>query len=112
MDTTSIPAEWLPRYTQKDYESWEGQWELINGLPYAMSPSPNYKHQKIGSQFVFSASSQLQLNKSNCNCNVVYELDWVVNDFTIVRPDVMIICDVTPVDFLRTPPVLVLEIFS
>jgi len=27
----------LPHYTYSDYENWEGQWELIDGIPYAMS---------------------------------------------------------------------------
>jgi Uma2 family endonuclease len=112
MNAGSIPAEWLPQYTQKDYEKWEGDWELINGFPYALSPSPNFKHQKLGSQFIFLATTKLQQLNTGCNCQVVYELDWVINDLTIIRPDVMIVCDVVPVDFLRTPPVLALEIFS
>jgi hypothetical protein len=37
----------LPHYTYSDYEQWEGQWELIDGIPYAMSPLPVPKHQKI-----------------------------------------------------------------
>lgn len=112
MNPGSIPAEWLPHYTRSDYEQWKGEWELINGLPYAMSPSPNFKHQKLGSRFVFLLMEQLQQLDASCNCQVIYELDWVINDFTIVRPDVMIICDVIPDDFLRTPPVFILEIFS
>ena len=112
MNAGSIPAEWLPQYTQKDYEKWEGDWELIHGFPYAMSPSPNFKHQQWGSQFIFWATMQLRQSNIACNCKVVYELDWIVEDFTIVRPDVMIICDAMPSDFLRTPPALILEIFS
>jgi len=27
-------------YTFNDYQHWEGNWELIEGMPYAMSPSP------------------------------------------------------------------------
>ncbi|MEO1923214.1 MAG: Uma2 family endonuclease, partial [Nautiliaceae bacterium] len=27
-------------YTVKDYEQWEGDWELIEGRPYAMAPAP------------------------------------------------------------------------
>ncbi|HJY21679.1 MAG TPA: hypothetical protein VJ279_02270 [Hanamia sp.] len=27
-----------PYYTYKDYCAWEGRWELIDGIPFAMSP--------------------------------------------------------------------------
>lgn len=27
----------LPYYTYKDYCNWEGRWELIEGIPFAMS---------------------------------------------------------------------------
>ena len=34
----------LPRYTVKDYERWDGDWELIEGVPYALA-SPSFRHQ-------------------------------------------------------------------
>ena len=43
---------------------------------------------------------------------MLYESDWIIDDLTIVRPDVMILCNTPPSDFVRTPPVLILEIFS
>ena len=33
------------RYTYQDYLLWKGDWELVNGYPYAMAPSPNINHQ-------------------------------------------------------------------
>jgi len=39
--------KYLPSYTYEDYKSWEGDWELINGIPYAMAPSPIKIHQKL-----------------------------------------------------------------
>lgn len=41
---TVIRLEDLPYYTYDDYKSWEGRWELIHGIPYAMSPYPTLKH--------------------------------------------------------------------
>ena len=38
-------AHILPHYTFEDWLHWEGRWEIIHGLPYAMSPSPVPKHQ-------------------------------------------------------------------
>ncbi len=112
MNAASMPVEWLPQYTSRDYEKWEGDWELIKGFPYAMSPSPNYKHQAVGSQFIVLASNGLKQKHVDCTCKVLYELDWIISEQTVVRPDVMILCDTPPSDFVRIPPVLILEIFS
>lgn len=112
MNETSIPIEWLPQYTYKDYEKWEGDWELIRGFPYAMSPAPQRRHQFVGGQFVTIANNALVKQKPNCDCEVLYESDWIISEHTVVRPDVMIICNTPPSDFVRTPPVLILEIFS
>jgi Uma2 family endonuclease len=112
MSQTSIPVEWLPQYTYRDYEKWEGDWELIRGFPYAMSPAPQRRHQYVGGQFVYAAIEALKKNGGTCNCEVLYESDWIISETTVVRPDVMIICNTPPSDFVRTPPVLILEIFS
>ena len=102
-----------PRYTIKDYNQWQGDWELIGGYPYAMSPSPFPKHQFISKQLVVAFELAFKENKSSCPCNVYFELDWIINDETIVRPDLMVICEpVNPNDFIRNPPVLIVEIFS
>lgn len=37
----------LPHYTYEDYLQWEGKWEVIEGLPFAMSPAPLPSHQRI-----------------------------------------------------------------
>ncbi len=106
---THIP----PRYSIKDYNQWQGDWELIEGYPYAMSPSPLFKHQFVGKQFILAFENSFQKNRNDCPCNVCYELDWVINDETIVRPDLMVVCGpVNPDDFIRNPPVLIVEIFS
>ena len=37
----------IETYTYEDYKLWKGDWELVNGLPLAMSPSPTREHQKL-----------------------------------------------------------------
>ena len=101
----------IPRYTYKDYASWEGEWELIHGYPYAMSPSPRMKHQLIGKKIVRRIDDSL-LNNEACNCQAVYELDWIIDESTVVRPDIMVICGSLEGDFLRYPPTLIVEILS
>lgn len=112
MRTGSIPASWLPQYTYNDYKKWEGKWELIFGLPYALTPSPLRRHQLIGGRFVTLVNNKLFSQGSTCLCEVLYETDWIIDEHTVIRPDVMIVCDQSSTDFVRTPPVLALEIFS
>jgi len=47
MGLTALKIEDLPQYTYQDYAQWEGRWELINGIPYAMVPMPRIKHQRV-----------------------------------------------------------------
>ena len=37
------------KYTYGDYLQWtnEERWEIIDGVPYDMSPAPSTKHQEI-----------------------------------------------------------------
>lgn len=107
-----IPVEWLPQYTYQDYKSWEGDWELIEGIPYSLLPSPKRKHQATSRNFVLLATDALKEASVPCNCEVFYELDWIVNDTTVVRPDAMIVCGKFEDDFLRFPPTVVVEVTS
>lgn len=42
----------LPHYTFNDWKIWEGKWELIDGIPFAMSPTPVPEHQRIAAELV------------------------------------------------------------
>lgn len=107
-----LPHKYLPSYTIEDYNRWEGEWELIDGIPYAMSPSPVRKHQQLAKILLLQASKSLDSNKANCgNCEVLYELDWILANNTIVRPDISITCEQGG-DFLTEPPILIVEIIS
>lgn len=99
-------------YTYKDYLEWEGRWELIEGLPYALSPLPNGKHQKIVmylGQFFLNA-----IQKAECaQCEAYDFFDWKVTDDTVLQPDVLIICKpLEHQNYLNFPPDLVVEILS
>lgn len=107
-----IPSEWFPRYTYQDYEAWEGDWELVEGIAYSLLPSPKRTHQSTNRRFVRMAEDAINRNQSSCNCEVFFELDWIVSDNTVVRPDAMIVCGKFEDDFLRFPPSLVVEITS
>lgn len=105
----SLALRFPPKYTVADYERWEGDWELIEGMPYAMTPSPNLYHQRISGRLYAAFSSET----NNCpNCETIYEIDWKVSEDTVIRPDLMIICDATDEEFQTTTPKLVIEILS
>ena len=40
-------ARYIEYYTYEDYKNWEGDWELIEGVPVAMAPSPLGIHQYL-----------------------------------------------------------------
>ena len=103
--------DYKPLYTYQDYKNWEGNWELIDGYPHAMSPSPFKPHQKICGK-LYRRFDELFENNDNCkDCDVITDLDWIVSEQTIVRPDVMVICgDVK--EHLHFPPSLIVEILS
>lgn len=105
---------YIPKYNYDDYLLWEGDWELIYGNPIAMSPSPKYKHQELGGILIeyFRRALKERHKSTNCNCKVIYELDWKVNDETIVRPDLAIVCENKIEDYLVKPPHLIIEILS
>lgn len=104
--------KYLPHYTVEDYHRWEGNWELIDGIPYAMSPSPTRKHQLLATYLLVQIEGSLRKQKDNCgDCQVVHELDWIIGNNTVVRPDVAIICDEDG-DFISKSPELIIEIIS
>lgn len=100
----------LPRYTVDEYQSWKGDWELWNGFAIAMSPSPFGRHQKIVSRLLVSISNSLE--KAGCQAESVIELDWVVDQSTVIRPDLVIVCGDVPERHLQSPPGLVAEVLS
>ncbi|MDF1816881.1 MAG: Uma2 family endonuclease [Verrucomicrobiales bacterium] len=105
-------AEYIPEYSIQDYLLWEGDWELWNGIPVSMSPSPNFRHQKIGSRILVAIQAQLTPVPCSNGCVAVYEMDWHVNDHTVVRPDIMIVCKEPEGDFVDESPALVAEVLS
>lgn len=63
--------KYLPHYTVDDYKLWEGDWELIDGIPYATAPSPFGPHQRAASKGISSFERQLSPCK---DCIPNYEL--------------------------------------
>jgi Uma2 family endonuclease len=99
----------LPHYTFEDWQRWEGQWELIQGIPYAMSPAPVPKHQIISA----SLTAEFRMTLKKCKrCNVMQPIDFKVADDIIVQPDLLVVCRKIEKNYLDFPPSLVAEIIS
>lgn len=99
----------LPHYSYEDWMNWEGQWELIESIPYAMSPIPAPKHQRIAT----ALSGELYNALKKCNsCTVYQPIDYKITEDTILEPDILIVCGFIKKAFLDFPPALVVEILS
>ncbi len=105
----SILPTLLPSYTYEDYKIWEGEWELIEGIPYAMAPKPMIRHQRLET-FIWKA---FDAAFEECeSCEVLAEVDWKVDEKTVVAPDVVVVCDEEGDTHLTKAPKIIVEILS
>jgi len=105
----ALRKEDLPHYSYEDYKIWEGRWELIDGIPYAMAPSPIFEHQNI------SGDIHIELNnilKSCKNCTSVLAVDWKISNDTTVCPDNSVVCNEIKSDFIEDSPQIIFEVLS
>ncbi|WP_054693743.1 Uma2 family endonuclease [Syntrophomonas palmitatica] len=109
------------KYTYGDYLKWpdEERWEIIDGVPYEMSPAPSTEHQRVSTQLL----GQLIPFAANKPCNIFHapfdvrlpwgnEKDEEID--TVVQPDICVICDPAKIDArgCKGAPDLVIEILS
>ncbi len=109
------------RYTYADYLTWpeEERWELIDGVPYNMSPAPTRRHQEVVGEIFRQFANQLEDRR----CRVyVAPFDVRMGDpdasdaeiTTVVQPDVSVFCDPAKLDErgAKAAPDLVVEVLS
>jgi len=102
-------------YTYDDYVSWEGDWELINGIAIArhgsvaMAPAPMRKHQNIAGRILTQLNNQIE----ECErCEALMEEDWKIGFDTVLRPDVVLVCDEQNDSYLTKTPEIIVEVIS
>lgn len=101
----------LLHYTYADYAQWEGEWELIDGFAVSMAPAPMRIHQNIATELLFALKSTL--DEESCpGCMLSYENDWKVSDETVLRPDIVLVCDDEHEAYLTKAPKIIVEILS
>jgi Uma2 family endonuclease len=106
----ALKKEYLPHYTIKEWERWEGEWELIKGIPYAMSPAPASGHQRINKKLALAFDTAL----SGCtDCEAFIPVNIKLDKETVVIPDLAVFCDPIPEQlYFEVMPELVAEILS
>lgn len=109
---SGMPAVKKP-YTWQDYQTLpEGdRWEILDGEPFSMSPSPSIRHQTIlGDLFV-----QLHPQFKGKKCQpILAPFDVKFDDLNCTEPDLMIVCDPNQIktNHVEGAPALVVEIVS
>lgn len=109
-------------YSYADYLTWseEERWEIIDGVPFDMSPAPSRRHQEI----LMALSGEFYSHLKGKQCKV-YAAPFDVRlpehgksedkDIkTVVQPDLVIVCDRNKLDNRGciSAPDLVVEILS
>ena len=103
-------------YTYSDYLRWDTgdiRHELIDGRPYAMA-SPAVGHQKVLMELAWRIRTHLEGKE----CVIIPDIDVRLNhdeaDDTVVRPDLVVVCDSSKIDekSVKGAPDLVIEILS
>lgn len=106
----STVARFRTHYTVADYRQWEGRWELWSGMAVAMSPSAGGRHAKVHGRIVAALANAI--DAAGCSASVLVEIDWIMSQDTVVRPDVTVLCGPEPAGHVERPPALVVEILS
>ena len=102
-------AKHLPHYTYDDYVQWEGRWELIHGIPHAMSPALSLRHQYVSANIAAALHAAL---KECSPCRALLPVDWKIRDDLVVQPDNLVVCTDLNGAYLTEPPAIIFEILS
>jgi len=108
---TQAARIYASHYTVAEWESWQEQWELIEGVPYCMNPAPSIRHQQICLSISSLILEKLK-NKICKKCKVFIPIDWQISEDTVVQPDVLVICEPIKGIRLTFPPEAIFEILS
>lgn len=108
--------------TYGEYLNWpeDERWEIINGVPYNMSPAPSTKHQRVLRNLFLQIHSFL-LEKLECEAFFApfdvrlpekNEADEAI--INVVQPDIAVICDPSKIDEkgCRGAPDWIIEVLS
>ncbi|MEA4902178.1 Uma2 family endonuclease [Desulfitobacterium sp.] len=116
-----MPRDLNARFTYKDYRTWSDneRWELIDGVPYNMTPAPSTKHQEILGELYQLFAAYLKgkpckayLSPFDVRLPSANEQDEDIS--SVVQPDLTVVCDPSKIDEhgCKGTPDLIIEILS
>ena len=126
----AVPRSDKKRYTYADYLQWadEERWELIDGVPYDMSPAPSRSHQKIlldlariVADITDEGPCETYVAPLDIRLTEALHLDGEPEDEeddkdikTVVQPDIAVFCNAELLDErgAHGPPDIAVEILS
>ncbi|MDQ7822567.1 MAG: Uma2 family endonuclease [Candidatus Eremiobacteraeota bacterium] len=118
----SLPAEnTKEKFTYGDYYSWDDglRWELIDGVPFNMTPAPGVPHQRmlieLARQFAtYFLQKECQVFIAPLDVRIPLHDERDEDITTVVQPDLIVVCDKEKIDErgVRGAPDLVIEIQS
>ena len=122
MIPSNLAEKMEERFTYGQYCQWDDgeRWELIDGVPYNMTPAPLRRHQGI-STVVLSRIADFLRGKPCKVYHAPFDVRFAdcdeqedENVSTVVQPDLAVICDEKKLDDrgCRGAPDLVVEILS
>ena len=113
-----LPQLKHPGYTIEDWKTWEGRWELINGVAYDMTPAPSVEHQRVSMSLSLEVGQVLKdakrANGGSCEVFAAPIDLYLPCEESVYQPDLVIVCDpskVAPHGIVGIPD-LVVEILS
>ena len=110
------------RWTYADYLTWpdDERWEIIDGVPHAMTPAPGTLHQRISRALSLQIGNFL--HDKQCELFVapydvrLSECEGLTDEKveTVVQPDLLVVCDKARIDErgCNGAPDLIIEITS
>ena len=113
----SVPQLKHAGYTIEDWKTWEGRWELINGVAYDMTPAPSTTHQELVGSIYYQVRGILEEAKKKSgggDCRVFVSPIDVFLGSDAVQPDLLVVCNPEKISEqgIEGAPDLVVEILS
>ncbi|AFQ43952.1 hypothetical protein Desmer_2005 [Desulfosporosinus meridiei DSM 13257] len=115
------PKELSASYSYADYLTWpeDERWELIDGVPFNMTPAPTPKHQEILGELFRILANWLKGNR--CRAYMApFDVRLAGSDTLdteidkVVQPDISVVCDPQKIDDRGClgAPDMIIEILS
>lgn len=115
----SLPPPKSQGHTIEEWKTWDGRWELINGVAYDMTPAPSVEHQRVAFGLARNLANRISESKTKGGKGdyevFIAPIDlYLPGQESVFQPDLLIVCDSAKVAShgIIGAPDLVVEILS